>query len=173
METVRDFIFGVSKITADGDCSHKSKRHLLLGRKAMTNLDSILRSRNITLPTKVCLVKAMIFSSSHVWMWDLKYKESWSLKNWYFWTVMLQKTLESPLDFKEIKPVSPKGNQPWIFIARTDAEVEALILWPCDAKNWLIEKDSDAGKDGRQEEKGTAQDEMVGWHHWRIGHEFE
>ena len=111
METVRDFIFLRSKITADGDCSHEIKRRLLLGRKAMTNLDSILKSRNITLPTKVCLVKAMVFSSCQVWMWELDYKESWVLKNWCFWTVVLKKTLESSLDCKEIQPVNPKGNQ--------------------------------------------------------------
>ena len=101
------------------------------------------------------------FSSSHVWMWELDLKESWVLKNWYFWTVVLEKTLESPLDSKEIKPVSPKGNQPWIFIARTDAEAKTPILWPPASKNWLIGKDPDAGKDWRQEEKGT-----TGWDGW-------
>ena len=127
----------------------------------MTNLDSILRSRDITLPTKVCLVKTMVFSSSHVWMWELNFKESWALKNWCFWTVVLEKTLESPLDCKEIQPVHPKGNQSWIFIGRTDAESEAPILWPPHAKKWLIRKDPDAEKDWRQEEKGTTEDEMV------------
>ena len=147
-------------------------RCLLLGRKVMTNLDSIFNSRDITLPTKVCLGKAMYgFSSGHVWMWELDYKESWVLKNWCFWTVMLEKTLESPLDCKEIKPVNPKENQPCIFIGRTDAE--APILWPCAVKNWLTGKDPDAGKDWRQGEKGTTEDEMVGWHHWLNGHEFE
>ena len=102
VETVSDFIFGGSKITADGDCSHEIKRRLLLGRKVMTNLESMLKSRNITLPTKVHLVKAMFFSSSHVWMWDLDYKESWAPKNWCFWTVVLEKTLEGLLDCKEI-----------------------------------------------------------------------
>ena len=102
------------------------------------------------------------FSSSHVWMWELDYKESWRLKNWCFWTMVLEKTLESPLDCKEIKPVHPKGNQSWTFIGRTDAEAETPILWPPDAKNWLIWKDPDAGKDWRQEEKGTTEDEMVG-----------
>ena len=113
------------------------------------------------------------FSSSHVWMWELKHKESWGLKNWWFWTVVLEKTLESPLDCKEIQPVHPKGNQSWIFIGRTDTEAEAPILWPPDVKNWLIGKDPNAGKDWRQEEKGTTEDEMVGWHHRRDGHEFE
>ena len=150
METVRDFIFLGSKIPADGDCSHKIKRHLFLGRKAMSNLDSILKSRDITLPTKVRLVKAMVFPVvMYGWMWELDYKESWVPKNWCFWTVLLEKTLESPLDCKEIQPVNPKGNQSWIFIRRTDAEAEILVLWPPDAKNWLIGKDSDAGKDWR------------------------
>ena len=112
------------------------------------------------------------FSSSHVWMWELDYKESWAPKNWCFWTVVLKKTLESPLDCKEIKPVNPKGNQPWLFIGRTDAEAETPILWPHDAKNWLIGKDPEAGKDWRQE-RGTTEDEMVGWHHRLNGHEFE
>ena len=113
------------------------------------------------------------FSSSNVWMWELDYKESWVPKNWCFWTMVLEKTLESPLDCKEIQLVNPKGNQSWIFIGRTDAEVEAPILWPPDAKNWLTGKDPDAGKDWRQEEKGMTEDEMVGWHHWHNEHEFE
>ena len=102
------------------------------------------------------------FSSDHVWMWELDYKKSWAPKNWCFWTVVLEKTLESPLDCKEIKSVNPKGNQSWIFIGRTDAEAETPILWPPDAKNWLIRKDPGAGKDWRQEEKGKTEDEMVG-----------
>ena len=114
-----------------------------------------------------------VFSSSHVWMWELDYKESWALKNWFFWTVVLEKTLESPLDCKEIQPVNPNWNQSWMFIVTTHAEVETPILWPPDAKNWLIEKDPDAGKDWRQEEKGKTEDEMVGWHHRLNGHEFE
>ena len=113
------------------------------------------------------------FSSSHVWMWELDYKESWAPKNWCSWTVVLEKTLESPLDYKEIKPVHPEGNQSWIFIGRTDAEAETPIIWPPDAKNWLTWKDPNAGKDWRQEEKGITEFEMVGWHHWLIGHEFE
>ena len=111
------------------------------------------------------------FSSSHVCMWELDYRESYVLKNWCFWTVVLEKTLESPLDCKEIQPVHPKGNQSWIFIGRTDAEAEAPILWPPDSKNWLIGKDPDAGKDWRQEKKGTIEDDMVGWHHQVIRHE--
>ena len=153
-ETVTVFIFLGSKITADGDCSHETKRHLLLGRKVMTNLDSIFKSRDVTLPTKVHLVKAMVFSSSHVWMWELDYKESWVLKNWCLWTVVLKKTLVSPLDSKEIQPIHPKGNQSWIFIGGTDAKADTPTLWPPNVKNWLIEKDHDAGTDWRQEEKG-------------------
>ena len=133
-ETEADFILGGSKITLDGDCSHEIKRSLPLGRKAKTNLDSILKIRDITLPTKVHLVKAS-FSSSHVWMWELDYKERWAQKNWCFWTVELEKTLESPLNCKEIQPVHPKGNQCRIFIGRIDAEAETPILWPPDVKN--------------------------------------
>ena len=113
------------------------------------------------------------FSSSHVWMWELDYKESWAQKHWCFWTMVLEQTLESPLDCKEIQPVHPKGNQSWIFIGRTDAEAEASMLWPPDAKNWLIRKDTDAGRDWRWEEKGMTEDEMVGWHHQLDGHESE
>ena len=111
------------------------------------------------------------FSSSHVWMWELDYKESWALKNGCFWTAVLEKTLESPLDCEEMQPVHPKGNQSWIFIGKTDDE--APILWSPDATNWLIWKDSNAGKDWRWKEKGTTEDEMVGWNHWLDGHEFE
>ena len=112
------------------------------------------------------------FSSSHVWMWELDYKESWPPKNWCFWTVVLEKTLESPLDHKEIQPVHPQGNQSWVFIGRTDVEAETPILWPPDVKSWLVRKDPDAGKDWRQEEKGMIEDEMVGCHHQLNGHEF-
>ena len=173
METMPEFNFGGSKIIADGDCSHEIKRRLLLGRTAMINLESMLKSRDITLPTKVRLIKTMVFSNSHVWMWEMVYKEDWGLRNWCFWTVMLEKTLESPLDCKEIQPVYTKGNQSWILIGRTDAEAETPILWPSDVKNWLTWKDPHAGKDWRREEKGTTEDEIVGWHHWRDGHEFE
>ena len=144
---------------------------LLLGRQAMTNLDSILKSRDITLSTKVHLVKAMVFPVVTYGCWEFDYKASWVPKNWYFWIVVLEKTVRSPLDCKEIQPVHPKGNQPWIFIGTTDPEAETPILWPPDAKNWLTGKDSDAGKDWRQ--KGTTGDEMVGWHHRLNGHEFE
>ena len=113
------------------------------------------------------------FPSSHVQTWALDHKEGWALKNWCFWTVVLEKTLESPLDCKEIKPVSLKGNQSWISIIRTDAEAEAPILWPPDGKSWLIGKDPDAGEDWGQEEKGMIEVEMVGWHPWLNGHEVE
>ena len=113
------------------------------------------------------------FSSSHVWMWELDNKKDWMPKNWCFWTMVLEKTLESPLDCKVIKPVHPKGNQSWIFIGRTDAEAAVPILWPCDVKSQLIGKDPDAGEVWRQEEKGTTEDEIVGWHHWLNGHKFE
>ena len=164
VETVTDFVFLGSKITADGDCGHEIKRCLLLGRKAMTNLDSILKSTDIA--NKGPYSQSYGLSSSHVWMWELDHKEGWAPKNWCFWTVVLEKTLESPLDSKEIKPVNPKGNQPWIFTGRTNAEAEALILWPSDVKNWLTGKDPDPGKDWGKEEKGATKDEMVGWHQW-------
>ena len=126
-----------SKITADVNCSNEIKRHLLPGRKAMINLDSILKSRDITTPTNICLVKAMVFFSSHVWTWELDHKESWALKNWYFWTVVLKKTLENPLDCNKIKPVNPKGKQSWIFIGRTDAELKlqyfSHLMWRTDS----------------------------------------
>ena len=171
METVTDLIFGVSKIIADSDCSHKIKRRFLLARKAMTNLDSILKSRDITLPTKVHLVKAMVFS---VVMYGC---ESWTIRNVEHWRidafeVVLEKTLESPLDCKEIQPVHSKGDQSWVFIGRTDAEAETPILWPPHGKSWLIGKDPDAGRDWGQEEKGTTEEEMAGWHHRLDGHEF-
>ena len=161
VETVSDFILGGSKITADCDCSHEIKRRLLLGRKVMTNLDSILKSRDITLHNKGPSSQSYGFSSSHVWMWELDYKENWAPKNWCFWTVVLEKTLESPLDCREIKQVNHKGNQSWIFIRRTDAEAETPIVWPPDVKSQLIGKDPDAEKDWKWEEKGTTEDEML------------
>ena len=127
----------------------------------MTNLDSILKSRDITLPTKIHLVKAMAFPVVMYGCSSWDYKECWGPKNWCFWTVVLEKTLESPLDCKEIQPVHPKGSQSWIFTGRTDAEAETPILWPPDVKNWLIGKDPDVGQDWRQEEKG-----MTGWDGW-------
>ena len=124
----------------------------------------------MALLTNVCLVKAMVFPTV-MYGWELDNKESWAPKNWCFWFVVLEKTLESPLDCKEIQPVNPKGNQSWRFVGRTDAEAETPILWPPDVKNWLNGKDPEAGKDWRQEEKGTIEDEMVGWHHWLNGHD--
>ena len=171
-----------SKITADGDCCHEIKRHLLLGWKSMTKLDRVLKRWDITLLTKVHLIKAMVFPvvmygftyrfELYYTYIELNYKESWAPKNWYFWAVVLEETLESPLDCKEIQPDHPKGNQSWIVIGWTDAESEAPILWPPDVRNWLIWKFPDAGKDQRQEEKGTVEDEMVGWHHRLDGHNF-
>ena len=148
-------------------------RHVLLGRKVMTNLTASWKAE--TLPyDRGPSSHGYGFSSGHVWMWELDYKDSWVPKNWCFWTEVLENTLESPLDCKEIQPVHPKGNQSWIFIRRTDANAEALILmWPPDAKSWLTGKDPDAGKDGRWEEKGTPEVETVGWHQWLDGHQFE
>ena len=147
METVIDFIFLGSKVTTDGDCRHKIKRHLLLGRKPMTNLDSILKNRDITLPTKVHRVKSMVFLVV-MYGYELNHKEGWAPKNWCFWIVVLEKTLESP---SKIKPVNPKGNQSWIFIGRTDAEIEAPIFWTPYAKSLLIERTLLLGKiEGRR-----------------------
>ena len=137
----------------------------------MINLDRILKSRHY-FANKGLSSQGYGFSSDHVWMWELDYKESWVLKNWCFWTVGLEKTLESPLDCKEIQQVHPKGDQSWLFIERTDAEAKTPVLWPSDAKSWLIWKDPDAGKDWGQEEKGTTKDEMVEWHHRLNGHGF-
>ena len=170
MEIVRDFIFLGSKITADGDCSPEIQRYLLLERKTMANWDGILKAKTLLCQQR-CLVKAMVFP---VVMYGY---ESWIIKKAEcgrcFEILALEKTLESPLDCREIKPVNPKGNQPWMFIGRTDAEAEAPILWPFDVKNWLIGKDPDAGKDRRQKEKRAAEDLMVRKHHWLNGHEFE
>ena len=166
-------IFGSSKITADGDCSHEIKRCLLLGRKVVTNLDSILKSRDNYFANKGPSSEGYGFSSSHIWIWQLCYKESWAPKNWFFWTVVLEKTLESPLDCKDIQPVHPKENHSWMFIGRNDAEAETPILWPPNVKSWVIWKDPDVGKDWRQEEKGITEDEMVGWHDWLNGHKLE
>ena len=162
-ETVGDFIFLSSKMTANGDWSHEIKRHLLLGRKAMTNIDGILKSRDITLPTKICIVKSMFFPVVMYGCdsWTIKIAECQRIDVW------------SSLDCKEIKPVSPNGNQSWIFIGRTDAEAETPVLWPPDVKKWHLGKNPDAGKDWRWEENGMTEDEMVGWHHWLDGHESE
>ena len=171
METVTDFIFLATKSLHMVTIDHEIKRCLLLERKAMTNLDSILKSKDIT--DKGPPSQSYGFSSSHIWIWEVDHKESWALKNWCFWTVVLEKTLESPLDCKQIQPAHPKGNQSRIFIGRTDAEAETPIFWPPDAKSWLIGKDSDSGKDWGQEEKGVTEGEMVGRYHQLNGHEFE
>ena len=167
-----EIILRGSKITTDGDCSHEIKRCLLLGRKVMTKLDSILKSRHYFV-NKCPSGQSYGFSRRHVWMWELDCEESWVPKNWCLWTVVLEKTLESPLDCKEIQPVRSKGNQSWVFIGRTDAEAETPILWLLDGKNWLIGKDPDAGKGWRREEKRMTEDEIVGWHHQLNEHDFE
>ena len=170
VETVSDFIFLGSKITADGDCSHEIKRCLLLGSKVMTNLDSILKSRDITLPTKVCLVKAMVFPvvmDVRVGLWRKLSAKKLMLLN----CGVGEDSWES-LGLQGIQPVHPKGDQSWVFIGRTDAEAETPILRPPHAKSWLIGKDPDAGRDWGQEEKGTTEDETAGWHHQLVGHEF-
>ena len=150
METVRDFIFLVSKITADSDCSYEINRRLFLGRKAMTNLDIVLKSRH-HFADKGPYNLSYGFSSGHVWMWELGHKESWVPKNWWFWTVVLEKTLENALDSKERKTVNPKGNQLWIFIGRTDAKPEAPILWPLTQRVDSLKKTLMLGKiEGRR-----------------------
>ena len=166
-----DLLFLGSKITADGDCRHEIKRRLLLGREVMNNLDSILKSRHYFV-NRGTSSQGYGFSNSHVWIWELDYKESWALKNWCFWTMVLEKTLESLLGCKEIQPVHPKGDQYWVFIGRTDIEAETPVLWPPDRKSWLTGKDPDVGKDSAQEEKGMTEDEMIWWHHQLNGHEF-
>ena len=166
-----DFIFLGSKITADGDCSHEIKT-LAPWKESFEQPRQHIKKLRHYFADKGPSSQSYDFSSSHVQMWELDHKESWAPKNWCFWTVVLEKTLESPLDCKEIKQVNPKGNQSWIFIGRTDAEAETPILWPPDAKNWFIGKDPDAGKDWRQE-KGMTENEIVEWHHRLEGHEFE
>ena len=163
METMRDFIFLGSKVTVDDDSSHEFKKHLLLGRKAMTNPGSILKRQRHHFAGKDLYSQIYGFSSSHVQMWELDHKETWEPKNCCFRIVVLEKTLESPLDSKEIKPVNPKGNQPWINIGRPDADT--LVTW-CEPKR------PGCGKDLGQKEKEMTEDEMVGWHHWFNAHVF-
>ena len=139
METVTDFIFLDSKITVDGDCSHEIKRCLLLGRKRYDQPTWHIKKQRCYFAKKGPSSQSYGFSSSHVWMWELDHKESWMLKNWCFWTMVLEMTLQSPFDCKEVQPVHPKGNQSWIFIGRSDAEAETPILWPPDLKMWKIE----------------------------------
>ena len=165
MGTVTDFIFLDSKITADGDCSHKVKRRLLLGRKSCDQSRQHIKKQRHYFANKDPSGQSYGFSSSHVWMWELVYEESWVLKNWCFWTVVLEKTLESPLDCNESQPVHPKGDQSWVFIGRPDVEAETPILWPPHAKSWLIWKNPDGGKDWRWEEKGTQRMRWLDDHH--------
>ena len=167
---VTTFMLLGSKITAYGDCSHEIKRCLLLGR-SYDHLDSILKSRDIILPTKVCLVKAMVFPVviCGCESWTIKKAECWRMDAFELWC--WRRLLRVPC--KVIKSVNPKGNLSWIFVGRTDAEAATPVLWPPDANNWLIWKDPDAEKDWRWEEKGMIEDEMVVWHHWLNGHEFE
>ena len=171
VETVSDFILGGSKIVVDGDCSHEIKRHLFLRRKVMINLGNIKKQRHY-FANKGPSSQAYGFPSGHVWMWELDCEEYWAPNNWCFCTVVLEKTLESLLDCKEIQPVHPKGDQSWVFIGKIDAEAEIPKLWPPHAKCWLIGKDPDAGRDWGQEEKRMTEDKMAVWHHWLDGHEF-
>ena len=164
METVADFIFLGSKITVDSDCSHEIKT-LSSWKKSYDQPRQHIKKQRHHFANKGLYSQTYGFSSSHAQMWELNHKESWAPKDWCFWNVMLEKTLECDLDNKEIKPVNPQGNQPWIFVGRTDAEAEAPILWPPDVKNGLTGKIPDAGKDWEQEKKETTEDEMVGWHH--------
>ena len=162
VETAADFILGGSKITADGDCSHEIKRCLFFGRKVMTSLDSILKSKKQRhyFVNKGPSRQGYGFSSSHVWIWELDYKESWAQKNWCFWPVVLEKTLENHLDCEEIQPIHPKGDQSWVFIGMTDVEAETPILWPLDMKSWLI------GKDPNTERWKAGEGDNRGWNGW-------
>ena len=161
-----------SKITADGDYSHEVKKMLTPLKESYDQPRQPIKKQRHYFVNKDPSSQGYGFPSSHVWMWELDYKESWVLKNQCVWTVVLEKTLESPLDFKEIQPVHPKGDQSWVFIGRTDVEAETPILSPPDVKSWLIWKDPDAGKYWGQEEKGTTEDKMLGWHHRLNGHGF-
>jgi len=172
METITDFILGALKSLQIVTATMKLKDACFLEESYDQPSQHIKKQRHY-FTNKGSSSQSYGFSSSHVWMWDLDYKESWALKNWCFWTVVLEKTLENALDCKEIQPVRSKGNQSWIFTGRTDAEAETPILWPSDVKNWLIWKDPDAGRDWRREDKGTAEDEMFEWHHQHLGYEFE
>ena len=170
VETRTDFIFLGSKITTDRDCSHHIKR-LDPWKKSYDQPRERNKKQRHYFADKCPSSQSYGFASSHEWMWELDYKESWVLKNWCFWTWGVGE--DSWGSLKEIQPVHPKGNQSWLFIGRTDVEAETPILWLPDVKNWLLGKDSDAGKDWRWEQKGTTEDEMVGWHHWLNGREFE
>ena len=173
LETIADFISLGSKITVDGDCNHDIKTLAPCKESYERPPKQHSKSQRYHFVNTGPHSQSYCFSSSLVWMWELDNKESWMLNNWCFWTMVLEKTLESPFNFKEIQPVYPKGNQHWTFIGRTDAEAETPTLWAPDVKKWLTGKDPDAGKDWRREEKGTAEDEMVRWHHWLDQHESE
>ena len=172
-KTVSDYIFLGSKITADGDCSHEIKRHFLLGRKVVTNLDGIFKSRDITLPIKVHLVKAMVFPLIMYGCesWTVKKAERRRTDAFELWC--WKRLLRVPWTARRSNQSILVGDQSWLFIGRTDAETETRRLWPPHVKSWLIGKDSDAGRDWGQEEKGTTEDEMAGWHHWLNGHDSE
>ena len=161
VKTVTNFIFLGCKITMDSYCRHEIKRCLPLGRKSYDKPRQCIKKQTHYFADKGPYSQNYDFSSSHVCVWELDHKESWALKDWWFWNAVLEMTLENPLDCKEIKPVNPKGNQPWIFTTRTDAEAGALILWPSDVKSQLIGKDPEAGKDWRQKEKGVTEGVMV------------
>ena len=158
--------------TADGDCSHEIKT-LVPWKKSYDKPRQHIKKQRHHFANKCPSSQSYGFSSSGVWMWERDHEKGWAPKNWCFQIVVLEKTLESPLDCKEIEPVSPKGNEPWIFTGRTDAETEALTLWPPDANSWLTGKDPDSGKDWGQEKKRVTEDELVRWHHWFNGHEFQ
>ena len=168
METITDFLLGF-KITTAGDCSQEIRRQLLLGRKAVNKPRQCLKEQRRHFADKGPTSQSYGLSSSHLQMWELDHKESWALKNWYFWTVVLEKTLESPFDSKDIKPVNPKGNQPWIFIGNTDTEAPTRV--PPDGKSWLIRKILMLGKIEGRRRRGATEDEMVGWYHWCNVHE--
>ena len=172
VETVSDFILGELQNHCIWWLQPWIKRCLILGKKDDQTRQHIQKQRHY-FANKGPSSQGYGFSSSHVWMWELDCEEGWVPKNWWFWTVVFEKTLESPLDCKDIQPVHSKGDQPWDLFGRTDGKAETLVLWPPHAKSWLIGKDSNAGRDWGQEEKGTTEDEMAGWHHWLDGRESE
>ena len=165
--------FPGSKVTAHGDCSHEIKKTLALWKKSYDKPRQHIKKQRRYFANKGLSSQSYGFSSSHVWYESWTIKKAWVPKNWCFWTVVLAKTLESPLDCKEIQPVHPKGDQSWVFFVKNDVKAETPVLWSPHVKNWLIGKDSDAGRHWRQEEKGMTEDEMAGWHHWLDGRESE
>ena len=173
METVTDFVLGGAPKSLQMVTAALKLKDACSLEKSYDHPRQHIKKQRHYFANKCPSSQSYDFSSSHASLWELNYKESWAPKNWCFWSVLLEKTLESPLDCKEIQSVYPKRNQPWMFIGRIDAEAETPIFWPPDVKNWLIWKDPDAGKEWRQEAKGMTEDEMVGWHHRLDGHEFE